>query len=1244
MLSSGVPFIRVFTQNQLALRVLRYLPDDRGREALPAFGYLLSRISGRNALSTTAPTPVRHVSQLLHHGMLGALAVLLAVASVVGLSPAASAATPGITSTILLGDGGTYDGTQVVNEGDTLKLRVQYNNQVAPGSTVVFELGPNVRLTGVPAANTAIESVTHVDGTNTVSITFKDPWPPEINQGVFDLDFVVNDVDESVKGPITWKIDGEESSVDVIIRNSGDQFANVSNGVVKARTSPGNLNSFVSVDYATNTVTVNPTILNQDITYRLNVDSETARTGYTIADSPHSYLAYQSVTSATITQWDVDGLNRTQGPFTFNPTATGNGFTWTGDIPGPSQLAITYTARVANDAQRLALQAELQAAYNAAGGNPGAFPNPALQLTNTATFGGNTTRTATIGIQGTIAGPGVGAATGKAHDWTDENPANTHRLDYEQIDASGNVTPAQAITYTLRADLRGWDARPNNPNYTLTQDAVLRDRLPAGTTWLTGEVPFITAGGTWPHGALSSAGTCPAGASDSARAEAFRLASSAGQYCTDGQLLLINVGQNNTTNATFDVEAEINQVSEVSGTSTVRDAVRYRVGNTVTLQITPVRTGSASTEVFIERLPEARSGGLNDTTVFSKSGNAEQEAVNPGETVTVDYTFRVGAGKGIDVRTSQIVDYVDADVFDVSDLGSVQVTGSYDGQPLNASHFDVSAQNGNLVIELSAAGVAVVDARGVDQELVVNLSLTTRPFEGKETKVITNRASLLGSDGTPLYWDEDEEQATSYGDEAEVRKRVYDRDAQEWVETLRAQTDGEGNLVQDTYVYRIEFLPHGNYDDVVIVDVNDILPAATQFLGFVTEENAATGAGATPGPVDIGGNLEATYDAATGTVTLKQKDGTRLDAEPGIAAYVAVRITDATAPIVNTIGSTSATIVPLKKVSVGDYVWVDQNKDGRQGPGEPGIPGVVLTIVGPDGQPVTDVFGNLVGPTTTGPNGEYTFENLPALTGSETYTVRIDREASEEALRPYVPTRSGIGDREGDSSSWEASTQPGDLHEDGDRDPTLDFGFVTKTYAIGDYVWIDKDKDGKQDPGERPLAGVKVKLIKDGKVIATTTTDKNGRYVFDNLPAGKYQVKFELTKEQKKKYKFTDRDSGSDDRRDSDARRSDGRTKTIVLGDSNEELTHDYDYRDIAASEGIDPTWDAGVIVKDDVDDPGDKPKDPDDKNKSKNANAGTGLPNAGSPFGLWLIGSAIALLGVGGWLLAGRRRDAGGS
>ena len=52
---------------------------------------------------------------------------------------------------------------------------------------------------------------------------------------------------------------------------------------------------------------------------------------------------------------------------------------------------------------------------------------------------------------------------------------------------------------------------------------------------------------------------------------------------------------------------------------------------------------------------------------------------------------------------------------------------------------------------------------------------------------------------------------------------------------------------------------------------------------------------------------------------------------------------------------------------------------------------------------------------------------------------------------------------------------------------------------IGNYVWQDDDKDGLQDPSEPPLSGVTVQLIDaSGTVVATTTTDANGQYLFSS--------------------------------------------------------------------------------------------------------------------------------------------------
>ena len=49
---------------------------------------------------------------------------------------------------------------------------------------------------------------------------------------------------------------------------------------------------------------------------------------------------------------------------------------------------------------------------------------------------------------------------------------------------------------------------------------------------------------------------------------------------------------------------------------------------------------------------------------------------------------------------------------------------------------------------------------------------------------------------------------------------------------------------------------------------------------------------------------------------------------------------------------------------------------------------------------------------------------------------------------------------------------------------------------IGNRVWLDDDKDGIQDPCEKPLANVKVALYKGNTLIANTTTDANGEYYF----------------------------------------------------------------------------------------------------------------------------------------------------
>lgn len=196
-----------------------------------------------------------------------------------------------------------------------------------------------------------------------------------------------------------------------------------------------------------------------------------------------------------------------------------------------------------------------------------------------------------------------------------------------------------------------------------------------------------------------------------------------------------------------------------------------------------------------------------------------------------------------------------------------------------------------------------------------------------------------------------------------------------------------------------------------------------------------------------------------------------------------------------------AGVVPV--VSVGDYVWRDLDRDGMQDAGEPGIEGVSLTITNADGSPVVDVFGNTVTSTTTDSSGKYTFDNLPP----GQYTVAVTTPPS------MAPTVSGVGALSSDSSTSSATSVV--LTDAGQRDPTLDFGFVDHRVSVGDYVWFDLDRDGVQESGEPPLAGVTLTISNAdgspvidvfGNPVTSTTTDTKGKYSFDNLPVGQYTV------------------------------------------------------------------------------------------------------------------------------------------
>ena len=188
----------------------------------------------------------------------------------------------------------------------------------------------------------------------------------------------------------------------------------------------------------------------------------------------------------------------------------------------------------------------------------------------------------------------------------------------------------------------------------------------------------------------------------------------------------------------------------------------------------------------------------------------------------------------------------------------------------------------------------------------------------------------------------------------------------------------------------------------------------------------------------------------------------------------------------------------VKPASLGDYTWMDVDRDGIQDADEPALPGVTVTLTYEDGSAVTDASGNVVTAKTSDANGKYSFENL--LPGG--YKVSFQAPAGYEATTSDAGT-----DRALDSNGATASVT---LAQD-QTDETIDFGAVG-TGVIGDQLFVDVNQNGGNAPdaGDKVLPGVKVTLTWTGPGGITrtyeTTTDADGKYKFENLLPGDYKV------------------------------------------------------------------------------------------------------------------------------------------
>ena len=217
-------------------------------------------------------------------------------------------------------------------------------------------------------------------------------------------------------------------------------------------------------------------------------------------------------------------------------------------------------------------------------------------------------------------------------------------------------------------------------------------------------------------------------------------------------------------------------------------------------------------------------------------------------------------------------------------------------------------------------------------------------------------------------------------------------------------------------------LPAGNYS-ITVTDANGctavtdgiVLSELPQLeCEIVVDQEPTTG---------NNGALTVNADGGTQPYTYAWSNGATTRSITGLAAGTySATVTDAN-------GCTTSCTATLRALAgIGDFVWLDQNADGQQDPGEPGIADFPVFL--------KDADGNIIDSTRTDSAGQYSFVGLEP----GTYSILFD--APDDA----IATALNAGD---DASDSDADPAMGGMTRDyvldpGEFDMTVDAGFFTR--------------------------------------------------------------------------------------------------------------------------------------------------------------------------------------------------------
>ena len=180
--------------------------------------------------------------------------------------------------------------------------------------------------------------------------------------------------------------------------------------------------------------------------------------------------------------------------------------------------------------------------------------------------------------------------------------------------------------------------------------------------------------------------------------------------------------------------------------------------------------------------------------------------------------------------------------------------------------------------------------------------------------------------------------------------------------------------------------------------------------------------------------------------------------------------------------------------SLSGAVW---NMDGSG----KDIGGLHITLQSEDGRMMME--------TRTDENGAFFFDRLfpvnytlrASLPGPYRFARQVDTAQRTSVI---LSDQVGLDSCEGSSAAIKLGM--------GEQMTGLDIGMGAMG-KLGDYAWLDLDRDGMQDAGEPGLPGLVIKLYQYGQLTAQTQTDVYGRYLFDSLFPGTYTLEADMPAE-----------------------------------------------------------------------------------------------------------------------------------